>query len=506
MARCSYGPKIQAQPAHAPPRVGRPSRAPRRHSFAVGAAELAAALVALGAPTADLARKAVDDELTLRLPTAGDGPLASPELTRPRNAAEPQGEDHPSGSTRPSMAAWRIPVLMFEPDAAAGLLTALAGAQSAEITSGGSIGYLCAVALFAADLATRGRVLPMLVPEEDGYAARWRPVLAATDAQRARELASAMPPLCRAAEDAPAGTTLADMLDSFADSTVRSQLQAPLLPARRGRRPARIDLTERTVAALTTSDARVTVETSQDATEAQELVKSLGAWLAAAQIPAGPVRTCFRLVEPPEPDPASEIVNPDISRDDGVWRADFALQSVEDPSLLLTAGDVWAGAGTGWLAGDGHPDELLLAGLGAAGHEAVPPDLEDALREPAPAGGHPGQRRRVAIPPERPRAAAGWSHGFGVLLPDLGAQGAASGLKLTTKSSTASSPSARQSAFGLQDLVEFRYDLAVGDPALSPGELAELAALQGSHSSPHPRPMGRTGRAAPEDRAEVPGA
>ena len=112
------------------------------------------------------------------------------------------------------MAAWRIPVLMFEPDAAAGLLTALAGAQSAEITSGGSIGYLCAVALFAADLATRGRVLPMLVPEEDGYAARWRPVLAATDAQRARELASAMPPLCRAAEDAPAGTALADMLET----------------------------------------------------------------------------------------------------------------------------------------------------------------------------------------------------------------------------------------------------------------------------------------------------
>ena len=52
------------------------------------------------------------------------------------------------------------------------------------------------------------------------------------------------------------------------------------------------------------------------------------------------------------------------------------------------------------------------------------------------------------------------------------------GLKLTTKSSTASSPSARQSAFGLQDLVEFRYDLAVGDHVLSPDELAELAALK----------------------------
>ena len=238
--------------AHAPPRIGRPSRAPRRHPFACGAAELADALVALGAPTADLARKAVDDELTLRLPTTGDGPLASPELTRPHNPLNFQvtavcpaarGRQWPPGGFRRST---------FESDAAAGLLTALAGAQFAELTSGGSIGYLYAVALFAADLAARGRVLPMLVPEEDGYAARWRPVLAATDAQRARELAAAMPPLCRAAEDAPAGTSLADMLDSFADSTVRTRLQVPLLPARRGRRPARIDLAERTVAALTT--------------------------------------------------------------------------------------------------------------------------------------------------------------------------------------------------------------------------------------------------------------
>jgi SNF2 family DNA or RNA helicase len=473
-------------PAHAPPRAGRPSRAPRRHPFAVSAAELADALVALRAPAADLARKAVDDELTLRLPTIGDGPLASPELTRPHNTAEPPGEDRPSGGTRPSMAAWRIPVLTFEPDAAAGLLTALAGAQFAELASGGSIGYLCAVALFAADLATRGRVLPMLVPEEDGYAARWRPVLAAADAQRGRELAAAMPPLCHAAEGAPAGTSLADMLDSFADSTVRTRLHAPLLPARRGRRPTRIDLTERMVAALTTSDARVTVETPQDAAEAQALATSLADWIAAAHSVAGPVRICFRLAEPPEPDPAdlADSSTPDpapvgetgkayISRNVGMWRVEFALQSAEDPSLMLTAEDVWAGAGTGWLAGDEHPDELLLAGLGAAAR--LFPELEDSLREPAPAAVTLGTAGALRFLRETGPLLAG--AGFGVLLPDW-ARKARLGLKLTTKSPAASSPSARQSAFGLQDLVEFRYDLAVGDHVLSPDELAELAALK----------------------------
>src|SRR6202034_1822780 len=70
-----------ARPALAPPRAGRPSRAPRPHPFAVAPGELADALAAAGA--GDLAAKAVDDELTMRLPSAADGPQASPELVRP---------------------------------------------------------------------------------------------------------------------------------------------------------------------------------------------------------------------------------------------------------------------------------------------------------------------------------------------------------------------------------------------------------------------------------------
>src|ERR1700733_150291 len=78
-----------ALPALAPPRGGRPSRAPRPHPFAVSPAGLAAARADALAPAphgagiGDLARKAVDDEVTLRLPATPDGPLASPELAPP---------------------------------------------------------------------------------------------------------------------------------------------------------------------------------------------------------------------------------------------------------------------------------------------------------------------------------------------------------------------------------------------------------------------------------------
>src|ERR1700730_18057301 len=111
-----------ALPAQAPSRAGRPSRAPRPHPFAAQpdalADALAEALAAAapadtaapapphtapaapaamlaaspahtpaaaqaGAGTGDLHRKAVDDEVTLRLPATADGPLASPALARP---------------------------------------------------------------------------------------------------------------------------------------------------------------------------------------------------------------------------------------------------------------------------------------------------------------------------------------------------------------------------------------------------------------------------------------
>jgi len=463
-----------SRPALAPARTGRPSRAPRAHPFAAGAAELADALAALPEPAGDLARKAVDDELTLRLPTIGDGPLGSPEI----------GRQPPGGQA--ALAVWRVPALVFESSAAWKLLAVLGGAGESfpELVAGATLAYLAAVARFAADLAIRGRVLPVLAAEDDGYAARWRPVLSAADAQRARELAVAMPPLCRAADDAPAGAVLAEALDAFADSAARARLQAPLLPARRGRPPARIDLAERTVAALTTPDARVVVETPEDVAEVRSLAAALGAWLTSARLPAGSVRTCFRLVEPEEdaaPDdgdtpaaPSAGITPPGAEEERAGWRIEFTLQSAEDPSLMLPADDVWAGAGVGWLGGDARPDEELLAGLGAAAR--LFPALDGALREAAPT--------RVALDTggalrflreEGPLLAGA---GFGVLLPDW-ARKARLGLKLTTKSSSAAaSPSARQSAFGLADLVEFRYDLAVGDQVLSADELAELAALK----------------------------
>ena len=86
---------------------------PRPHPFACQAAELGDMLA--GSPpgsastaAGDAARKAVHDELTLQLPSAGGGPLASPELVRPEAPGTPGVPVTPgasvSGQARPGIA------------------------------------------------------------------------------------------------------------------------------------------------------------------------------------------------------------------------------------------------------------------------------------------------------------------------------------------------------------------------------------------------------------------
>jgi hypothetical protein len=525
------------------PAGGRSSRAPRPHPFAADPDVLGDALGLLGEGPRDLASKAAADELPLWLPSAGPGPGCAPELIRPADLEGDGRADKrgPGRGRRAALGSWRVPALAFDPAAALTLLAALdpvdsppAAAAHPDLIAGGSAVYWAAVARFAADLCARGRILPVLEPADDSaglgpaggqgatddpgsagrgpagqsWVAAWRPVLTGPDAPRAAELAGAMPPVCRAAEPGgqPPGPLLAGALDALADAAARARLDTSaagpetsarqhgaaqheaaqheaaqqrwgLLPPRRGRRPARVPVAERWAAALTGPDAGVEVATTEDEAEVAALAAALDAWRAAAQAPAGPVRTCFRLVEPVLEDPGSaEDGQPSESPDD-TWYVEFTLQSAEDPSLMLPAADVWAGT-SGWAPGGiDRPDEELLLGLGSAAR--LFGELEDALRDPAPAGVTLDTAGAFRFLKETGPLLAG--AGFGVLLPDW-ARKARLGLKLTSRSQ-GTSPSASASApggggFGLNDLVEFRYDLAVGDTTLDAEELAELAQLK----------------------------
>ncbi|WP_244301759.1 DEAD/DEAH box helicase [Microbispora triticiradicis] len=480
----------------------------RPHPFAAPASALVAALPGWGEAAAEAAGKAALGEVVLLLPGSASGPLPSPETglqVRARRAG-----------IRP----WRVPALLADAGAAMRLLTTLGEAahtpaespepddRLADMLPGPSLRYLAVVAAHARELVRRGRVLPQLVTEHGGYAARWRPVLTGPHADRFRELAAAMPPVCRAVEEErPSAHVLMEALAGLADAAVRQALPERLLG---GHRPGRrAPLADRWTVALTGDEADLPGAGRE---EAEALARPLQEWFRAAHQLDGPVRVCFRLVEPepehePEPEPEFEpefepvsgprpgsapVAGPAVAAgyaaahtgaatgtdtaahaDGGRWRVEFALKSAEDPSLYLPASLVWTGETLPGLPGlPGRPDETLLAGLGRAAR--LYPRIDDALREARPA--HVDLDVEGAFHFLRHAAPLLQSAGFGVQLPAWAGR-ARLGLKLTARSRSGPGAAADQ-GFGLAQLVDFRAELAVGDETISEAELAELARLK----------------------------
>jgi non-specific serine/threonine protein kinase len=454
-----------ALPARPPGRTG---RRPRPHPFAATPDALTAVLGAAAA-------KPLARTVALLLPTVGGAPLASPELARGELTATPRGAL--------AARAWLVPALEYEPDDA---FTVLRAIGDLDLTPGASTRYLAEVSGFATDLVTRGRVLPTVQP---GPAAAWRPVLAGADAAWAHALALGMPPAARAeaatappaaraeagtaptgagataapgagAATAPgAGTTAAGVLAAALDALVDAAARAALdrYPIFDDRRPT--TAADAWLRALTGTERRFTAGPADVA----RLADDLATWQRDAV--GGPVRACFRLVEPDEDDP------------EGTWQLQFALQATDQPSLLVDAERVWRSRGT-LKALARHiesPQETLLAELGRASR--LHPPIREALRDARPAAmaiGADGAHEFLTT--GAPMLAAA---GFGVLLPSWWNRPSGRlGVRLSARSRTAPGTVAAKSALGQEAIIEYRWELALGDDTLTEDELAALTNLR----------------------------
>lgn len=130
----------------------------RPHPFAASHADLVSAF-----PEVD----GMEEQVTLTLPGSAASPLASP------------GCGVAVSVRAPRLGRWRVPALSVAAPEAFALLTG----GTVDEKAGASLRYLAAVAERAGDLVRRGRVLPQLVREPAGFAARWRPVLTGDDAR-----------------------------------------------------------------------------------------------------------------------------------------------------------------------------------------------------------------------------------------------------------------------------------------------------------------------------------
>nr|WP_240942492.1 DEAD/DEAH box helicase [Planosporangium thailandense] len=442
----------------------RRARAPGRHPRHPFAAAPDALAEALGGVLPEVP-KPIPGTVALALPTAGGAPMSSPELVRdppPRQPARPV-----------TAGGWLVPTLEYEPDDALAVLAALAeSARAAGFTCGATIAHLNAVAGFAADLVTRGRLLPTA---QHGPTAVWRPVLAGPDAAWAQALVLALPPAGRAelrteateatetagtaeaadtaeaAGSAEARDVLAGALDALVDAAARAALDGYPIGGDRPRTAA-----EAWLRALTGRERRFEAH----AGDLARLTDGLAAWQRDAV--GGPVRACFRLVEPDE------------ETDD--WQLQFALQATDRPSLVVDAAQVWHARGPlkGLSRRLESPQETLLAELGRA--TRLHPPIRAALREARPSalaldtdGAH------AFLTEGAPMLAAA---GFGVLLPSWwGRPSARLGVRLAAHSPTAPGTVAGRSALGQDAIVSYRWELALGDEELTAEELEALTTL-----------------------------
>ncbi len=442
-------------PAELPRKPGRRPRVPA-HPFAAAHEDLVAIL-----PSAVL--KATASTLTLTVPTRGGGPIASPELVRDQL-------DAATGEV--SSGQWQVPALEFDAD----LALAVLDPNTEDAVWGTSITHLSELSRFAADLVARGRLLPGVVV--DGPRAVWRPVLTAADAAWARTLAvSAPPPLFAAAPDT--GLDLwAEALDCMVDAAARAALGGSRLTLGRAGDP----VTRAWLSALTGIE-RVF---AADPPAVAMLSEALAQWQRDAV--AGPVRACFRLVEPADGDEE--------------WQVRFGLQAADEPSLVVDAEAVWRSRGKlpALARQIVAPQETFLAELGKAAR--LYPELDRALRTARPSN--------LALDTEGAHGFLSTAAptlgvaGFGVQLPGWWTKPSSRlGLRLTA--STPGQPGrvdGGNAPLGFGAVAEFRYHIAVGDQGLTADELAELAETEGAAGAAA-RPVGRAGRTPASRRAQA---
>jgi non-specific serine/threonine protein kinase len=432
------------------------------HPWAATADGVARAIEAATAGGDGLVGRARPGGLALWLPGDRAKPWPSPHIA----AAPPHGGVVPAG-----VELWAVPTLTFDPDAAIRLLLAATG-RSEQTLGDASLDYLAAIVLFALELAARGRFLPGLVatPDGRGFEARWLPVPGAADAERLRALARAMPPACRAEATEPfdrrgrgALDLLAQMLSDVVDSVARAGVGPRAFP----RAAARTKHTAPLDAAL---DALAAASPAMlpDSREVRALAGTVTTWQRRAAIDDSGFRTCFRVVPPDDGADTTE---------GQVWALEVLLQATDDPSLFVPAADVWKTGRRLAIFGRqlDDPQERLLADLGRA--TRLHPPLDRMLRQAHPAGLDLDVAGAYAFLREGAPVLA--EAGFGIQLPSwwqAGRPRIGARVKATTRA--AAGASAVSSHLGLDAIVDYRWELAIGDTAVTADEIRELARLK----------------------------
>jgi superfamily II DNA or RNA helicase len=392
----------------------------------------------------------IEDTQVLWLPTSGQAPEPSPEV-RAR-----------SGFLREKntvvLHAWEIPVCRIPVSSALPFL--LSGDNNTgKYMRGATLRAWGVVALFACEIVARGRYAPDIrAAKKNMLTGTWHPHLPDEDNLRLKELTSAMPPLVWAhLDDVPPGTITAEPVRLFLDEAVNGLVTDAIRDS-----PVKQDPEQGKDLPVEEHFYRSLLGKDDSFPKGTPAVNEIFSWLASPKLAQSGDRcnTCFTVQEPED----GEVV----------WNVGFFLQSKDDPTLLVPAGEVWSGRSKSVeqliSKETGHPQERMLYDLGTAAK--VYPPIREALKNARPDG--------IILPPEQvygflsETAPLLRELGCSVLLPSWWQHGRQRpSIRLKLKGQTPKKGKG-SGAFSLNSIISFDWKIAIGDEELSLEEFEQL--------------------------------
>jgi len=291
-------------------------------------------------------------------------------------------------------------------------------------------------------MVAAGRVVPGLTVEPDGRSRSWWWPLPAVSH---RSLIASLVVDPSAAGQRRAADRLAEVVDALVRDELAGE-RLTLVPKRSGR-PAVADAWARSLVS-----ADPWLPASLDPAKVRALAHAVTAWVRSGAVVGRRVRLCLRVREP--------------AHGDG-WTVELLAQDRDEPSLMLPLGEVWAGRSP---LGPSAVEDVLTS-LGRMVRLA--PELGAILDEASPDSLVLDGASVIRL--LREHAVALDDAGIGVLLPSWWSHRPRLGLRARATKPSPSSSSGAAGGLGIDAIVAFSWEAALGEQRLTKADLAALA-------------------------------
>jgi SNF2 family DNA or RNA helicase len=395
-------------------------------------------------------------------------------------SSSPLIAEAPGGKGKAQLLPWTVLAYELAWSEAVDLLCACSGKKvlAPGVAIGEDLAFWSQALRFAGSLVARQQYLPSIEREKDIFKALWQPIYLGDDSETSILLAQRMPPVARALRDidstAPPTVSAVETVKAFLGGAVDSLIRSSMSDGRRRTKPRKQSSFESVhdawLQALRSPDNRI----FGTAGELVSLADQVREWSRPIAVTAtSPWRLCFRLEEPSSEEPQRKRGGKPANQE---WYVRYLLQPQDDLSLLIPVNEAWNNGSSkapALKAAGAKVTEYLLTSLGQA--SAMCANVASSLKKSQPAGYAMDAQGAHEFLTEK--ALLLRESGYGVFLPSWWI-GKGTKLRLSARASVKSPKMKASCGLSLGEIVQFDWEVAIGDQVMTLEELKALARLK----------------------------